>query len=48
MQFEKDNDDPFNIEAMINEVKDQAIGKRYGMQEPDGRASKRARVDEGD
>ncbi|KAL6709253.1 mRNA splicing protein [Coniothyrium glycines] len=53
VQFEKDSDDPFNINAMINEVRgekgDEKTGeKRYGLstQEPEGRAAKRARVDD--
>ena len=60
MQFEKDTgaipgtDDPFNIDEMIREstggVGGQSgnSGKRYGVQEAEGRASKRARVDEDD
>ncbi|KAF2875510.1 SKIP/SNW domain-containing protein [Massariosphaeria phaeospora] len=51
VQFVKDADDPFNINQMINEVRgekaDQKTGeKRYGMQEPEGRATKRARVED--
>jgi SNW domain-containing protein 1 len=52
VQFEKDTDDPFNIDAMINEVRGEKPGekageKRYGIQEADsGRAAKRARVDD--
>ncbi|KAF2738752.1 pre-mRNA-processing protein 45 [Polyplosphaeria fusca] len=51
VQFEKDKDDPFNIDAMINEVKSGKQGqgeKRYGIQQPEdeGRATKRARVDD--
>ncbi|KAF2797981.1 hypothetical protein K505DRAFT_297375 [Melanomma pulvis-pyrius CBS 109.77] len=48
VQFEKDTDDPFNIDAMINEVRGEKTGeKRYGIQEADtGRAAKRARVDD--
>jgi len=55
VQFEKDVD-PFGIDAMITEVKSGAgagasesidkNGKRYGIQESEGRASKRARVDD--
>lgn len=57
VQFEKDTKttntaDPFEIDAMIKEVTGGAGGngdgggsKRYGMQESDGRASKRARVE---
>jgi SNW domain-containing protein 1 len=54
VQFEKDTDDPFNIDAMINEVRGEKTGektgeKRYGIQEADtGRAAKRARVDDDD
>lgn len=49
MQFEKDTDDPFNINQMISEVTGGSAGtKRYGMQEPDSRASKRTRVDDDD
>ena len=54
MQFEKDTKnaaDPFEIDAMIKEVTGGAGGnenenKRYGVQEPEPRASKRARVDD--
>ena len=49
VQFEKDTDDPFNINAMINEVKGEAKSgeKRYGMTDPsEGRSTKRARVDD--
>ncbi|KAF2708939.1 hypothetical protein K504DRAFT_468162 [Pleomassaria siparia CBS 279.74] len=48
VQFEKDTDDPFNIDAMINEVRGEKTGeKRYGIQEAnEGRAMKRARVDD--
>ena len=56
MQFEKDTKnksaaDPFEIDAMIKEVTGGAGGnenghKRYGVQEPESRASKRARVDD--
>ena len=48
VQFEKDTDDPFNIDAMINEVRGEKTGeKRYGIQEADSeRAAKRARVDD--
>lgn len=59
VQFERDNGDPFGIDAMINEAKGAAAaagsaavgegkGKRYGVQEPDGRAAKRARVEDDD
>ncbi|OCK84219.1 pre-mRNA-processing protein 45 [Lepidopterella palustris CBS 459.81] len=54
VQFEKDTDDPFNINEMIQEVtgeKPVAVGtKRYGMQQAEetGRAAKRARVDDDD
>lgn len=48
VQFEKDTNDPFNIDQMIKEVRGEKKGeKRYGMQESDERATKRARV-EGD
>ncbi|KAF1830584.1 pre-mRNA-processing protein 45 [Decorospora gaudefroyi] len=48
VQFEKDTDDPFNINQMIDEVRGEKTGeKRYGMQEPEGgRSAKRARVDD--
>ncbi|PVH97576.1 pre-mRNA-processing protein 45 [Periconia macrospinosa] len=47
VQFEKDTDDPFNIGDMIKEVQGEKKGeKRYGLQEGEERASKRARVDE--
>lgn len=55
VQFERDTDDPFNINEMIQEVttgaKAAAGGgaeKRYGMQAPEERASKRARVGDDD
>jgi len=48
VQFEKDTDDPFNINGMIEEVTGSktTATKRYGMQEPEERSSKRARVDD--
>jgi SNW domain-containing protein 1 len=55
VQFEKDTDDPFNINQMINEVRGEKGGdkgaektgeKRYGIQEAEGRSAKRARVDD--
>jgi len=51
VQFEKDSDDPFNINQMIDEVRGEKAGektgeKRYGMLESEGRAAKRAKVDE--
>lgn len=47
VQFEKDVADPFEIDAMIKEVTGGAEGnKRYGVQEPEERSSKRARVDD--
>jgi len=48
VQFEKDTDDPFNINGMIEEVTGAggSGNKRYGMQEPEGRSSKRARVED--
>jgi SNW domain-containing protein 1 len=47
VQFEKDADDPFNINQMINEVRSEKTGeKRYGMQQSDDRAPKRARVED--
>ena len=54
VMFEKDKDDPFGIDAMIGEVKEeqqQESKKRYGLEraEEDGsRDRKRARVDEDD
>ncbi|KAF2476956.1 pre-mRNA-processing protein 45 [Lindgomyces ingoldianus] len=61
VQFEKDTDDPFNIDELIREATGgkggagagavaaaAARSKRYGIQEPEGRASKRARVEEDD
>lgn len=48
VQFEKDTD-PFNINAMINEVKGESKSgeKRYGMTDPkEERSTKRARVEE--
>jgi SNW domain-containing protein 1 len=49
VQFEKDTDDPFNINAMINEVKGESKSgeKRYGMTDPkEERSAKRAKVEE--
>ncbi|PSN67978.1 hypothetical protein BS50DRAFT_491807 [Corynespora cassiicola Philippines] len=50
VQFEKESADPFNIDQMINEVrgeKEEKTGeKRYGIQESEGRAAKRAKVDD--
>lgn len=49
VQFERDTADPFEIDAMIKEVTGGMGGaKRYGVQEPQSRPSKRARVDEDD
>lgn len=57
VQFEKDTtgaepaaggDDPFGIDEMIKESTGGMGGKRYGDQEEEGRAAKRARVDEED
>jgi len=47
VQFEKDTgDDPFNVAELISEVEKGTSNKRYGIQEDESRASKRARVDE--
>ncbi|KAF2249549.1 pre-mRNA-processing protein 45 [Trematosphaeria pertusa] len=51
VQFEKATEDPFNIDQMIKEVRGEKAGekageKRYGIQEPEGRAAKRARVED--
>jgi SNW domain-containing protein 1 len=52
VQFEKESDDPFNINQMIDEVRGEKSGeektgeKRYGIQESGERAAKRARVEE--
>jgi len=51
VQFEKDTEDQFGINQMINEVRGEKAGektgeKRYGIQEPEGRSAKRARVDD--
>lgn len=51
VQFEKDTDDPFNINEMIDEVRGEKPSgktgeKRYGMLEPEGRSAKRARVED--
>ncbi|KAF2194963.1 pre-mRNA-processing protein 45 [Zopfia rhizophila CBS 207.26] len=49
VQFEKDTDDPFNINEMISEVTGTKVGsKRYGIQDPEERSSKKARVEEDD
>jgi SNW domain-containing protein 1 len=47
VQFEKDNTDPFNVDQFLNEVAT-TVNKRYGVQELESRAPKRARVDEDD
>jgi SNW domain-containing protein 1 len=51
VQFEKDTEDQFGINQMINEVRGEKPGektgeKRYGIQEPEGRSAKRARVED--
>lgn len=47
MQFEKDTgDDPFNVAELISEVEKGTSNKRYGIQEDESRAAKRARMDE--
>ncbi|MCJ1225606.1 mRNA splicing protein [Toensbergia leucococca] len=49
VQFEKDAADPFNIDELIKDATGGTAGsKRYGVQEEDSRASKRARVDDDD
>jgi SNW domain-containing protein 1 len=52
VMFEKDKDDPFGIDAMIGEVKEEQKGKkRYGLERAereDDRERKRARVDDDD
>ena len=52
VQFEKDvsnTADPFHIDEMIRDVTGSAGGnKRYGVQEVEERAPKRARVDDDD
>ncbi len=46
MQFEKDSD-PFNIDGLIRDATGGAAGKkRYGIEEPESRTSKRAKVDD--
>lgn len=58
VQFERDNGDPFGVDAMLAEAQKGAAttstsaagastgSKRYGLDEPDSRDSKRARVDD--
>ncbi len=47
VQFEKDTgDDPFNVAELISEVEKGTGNKRYGIQEDDSRASKRARIED--
>jgi SNW domain-containing protein 1 len=50
VQFEKDTDDPFNINQMISEVRgegDEKTGdKRHGLQVSEERSAKRARVED--
>lgn len=49
VQFEKETADPFNVDKFLSEVEEQSSSKRgYGLQEPEDRKSKRARVDEDD
>jgi SNW domain-containing protein 1 len=48
VQFEKDTADPFNVDQFLSEVATGVGNKRYGVQEPEPRASKRARVEEDD
>lgn len=49
MQFEKDmGDDPFNVAQLISEVEKGTNSKRYGIQDDESRAAKRARIDEDD
>ena len=49
MQFEKDIEDPYNIDEMIRDATGGKAGnKRYGMQDSEERGSKRARVDDDD
>ncbi|KAH0541778.1 mRNA splicing protein [Glutinoglossum americanum] len=45
VQFERDTTDPFNVDQFLSEVAT-SVNKRYGVQEPESRAPKRARVDE--
>ncbi len=49
MQFEKDSGDMFNVDKFLSEVEQSSSSKRqFGLQErePEGRQSKRARVDD--
>ncbi|KAH7392011.1 SKIP/SNW domain-containing protein [Phaeosphaeria sp. MPI-PUGE-AT-0046c] len=51
VQFEKETDDPFQINKMISEVRgehgeEKTGDKRAGLQESDGRSAKRARVED--
>jgi SNW domain-containing protein 1 len=48
VQFEKDSDDPFNINQMVRGEKgaEKTGEKRHGLQEPEGRSAKRARVED--
>jgi SNW domain-containing protein 1 len=47
VQFEKDTDDPFKINQMIDEVRAEKTGeKRFGVQDPEERKAKRARVED--
>ncbi|MCJ1352978.1 MAG: mRNA splicing protein [Icmadophila ericetorum] len=49
VQFEKDTADPFNIDEMIRDAAGQSSGagtKRYGIEVPQERSSKRARVED--
>lgn len=52
VQFEKDMSntaDPFHIDDMIKEVTGETVSsKKHGLQESEGRGSKRARVDDDD
>jgi SNW domain-containing protein 1 len=49
VQFEKESNDPFNVDKFLSEVDQSSSSKRgYGLQDEDPGRSKRARVEEDD
>ena len=48
VQFEKDTGDVFNVDEFLNKVGESSNKRDYGLQEGEGRSSKRPRIDEDD
>ncbi|PTD04970.1 Pre-mRNA-processing protein 45 [Fusarium culmorum] len=48
VQFEKDAEDPFNVDKFLSEVDQNSSKRGYGLQDDDSRQSKRPRVDPDD